>query len=136
MLEKIQQRAVSMISGLKGATYEEKLAELGLTTLEERRHQTDMLQTFEILRGFDNVDSATWFQRVDTSVRTTRSAADPLKLKAQPARLDIRRNFFSNRVIEPWNLVPTGSELKNARTVSFFKRAYRRHRMEMVGTAQ
>jgi len=134
VLERIQQRAVSMISGLKGATYEEKLAELGLTTLEERRHQADMLQTFKIMRGFDNVDSATWFQRVDTSVRTTRSAADPLNLRAQPARLDIRRNFFSNRVIEPWNLVP--SELKNARTVGFFKRAYRRHRMEMVGTAQ
>jgi hypothetical protein len=134
VLERIQQRAVSMISGLKGATYEEKLAELGLTTLEERRHQTDMLQTFKIMRGFDNVDSATWFQRVDTSVRTTRSAADPLNLRAQPARLDIRRNFFSNRVIEPWNLVP--SELKNARTVGYFKRAYKRHRMEMVGTAQ
>ncbi len=28
-----------------------------------------------------------------------------------------------DRVIEPWNLVP--SELKNARTVSFFKRAYK-----------
>jgi hypothetical protein len=93
-----------------------------------------MLQTFKIMRGFDNVDSATWFQRVDTSVRTTRSATDPLNLRAQPARLDIRRNFFSNRVIEPWNLVP--SELKNARTVGYFKRAYRRHRMEMVGTAQ
>ncbi len=45
-----------------------------------------------------------------------------------------RRNFFSKRVIGPWNLVP--SELKNARTVSFFKRAFKRHRMEMVGTAQ
>ena len=58
-LEKIQQRAVSMISGLKGATYEEKLKEIGLTTLEERRHQADMLQAFKIIRGFDKVDSST-----------------------------------------------------------------------------
>jgi hypothetical protein len=79
VLEKIQQRAVSIISGLKGATYEGKLAELGLTSLEERRRQTDMLQTFKILRGFDRVRSDTWFQRFDTSVRMTRSAADPLK---------------------------------------------------------
>jgi hypothetical protein len=57
-----------MISGLKGAAYGEKLAELSLTTLEERRHQTDMLQTLKILRGFDRVSSDTWFQRVDTSV--------------------------------------------------------------------
>ncbi len=99
-LEKIQQRAVSMISGLKGATYEEKLKEIGLTTLEERRHQADMLQAFKIIRGFDKVDSSTWFQRVDASIRTTRSAADPLNLRPQAARLETRRNFFSNRVVE------------------------------------
>jgi hypothetical protein len=46
--QKIKDKSIlySMISGLKGATYEEKLAELGLTSLDERRHQTDMLQTF------------------------------------------------------------------------------------------
>ncbi len=33
---------------------------VGLTTLEELRYQTDMLQTFKILRGFDRVDSDTW----------------------------------------------------------------------------
>jgi ribonuclease P/MRP protein subunit RPP40 len=50
VLEKIQPRAVSMVSGLKGESYEEKLKELGLSTLEERRHQADMLQTFKIVR--------------------------------------------------------------------------------------
>ncbi len=65
MLEKIQQRAEAMISGLKGNSYEERLRELGLTTLEERGHQADMVQTFKILRGFDKVKSDTWFQRVE-----------------------------------------------------------------------
>jgi hypothetical protein len=133
VLEKIQQRAVAAISGLKGTTYEEKLKELGLTTLEERRHQADMVQTFKILRGIDNVKSETWFQKVDTTGRLTRSAADPLNLKTQAARLEIRRNFFSNRAVDGWNLVP--SELKNARTVQYFKRAYRRHRAELVESA-
>jgi hypothetical protein len=133
VLEKIQQRAVAMISGLKGNSYEERLRELGLTTLEERRHQADMVQTFKILRGFDKVKSDTWFQRVETTGRVTRSAADPLNLRQQAARLEIRRNFFSNRVIEAWNEVP--SEIKNARTVQSFKRAYRAHRMETVGIA-
>ncbi len=133
VLEKIQQRAVAMISNLKGHSYEERLRELGLTTLEERRHQTDILQTFKILRGFDRVNSDTWFQRVDTTGRVTRSAADPLNLRQQAARLEVRRHFFSNRVIEGWNEVP--SEIKNARTVHSFKRAYRAHRMETVGLA-
>jgi ribonuclease P/MRP protein subunit RPP40 len=94
VLEKIQQRVVAMISGLKGQSYEERLRELGLTTLEKRRNQTDMEQTFKILRGFDRVNSDTWFQRVDTTGRVTRSAADPLNLRQQAARLEIRRHFF------------------------------------------
>jgi hypothetical protein len=32
VLEKVQEKALKMISGLKGATYEEKCAELGLKT--------------------------------------------------------------------------------------------------------
>jgi hypothetical protein len=72
-----------MVSGLKGTTYEEKLLELGLTTMEERRHQADMTQTFKIIHGIDNVSLDTWFRRVDSTVRTTRSCADPLNLKLQ-----------------------------------------------------
>jgi hypothetical protein len=63
----------------------------------------------------------------------TRSAADPLNLKPQPGRLEIRRHFFSNRAAEGWNLIP--SELKNDRTVHFFERTYRKHRAELVETA-
>lgn len=33
-LEKVQKHTVGMVSGLEGSTYEEKLRELGLTTLE------------------------------------------------------------------------------------------------------
>ena len=36
LLERVQIRAVKMIHGLQGNTYEEKLAELGLRTLEDR----------------------------------------------------------------------------------------------------
>jgi hypothetical protein len=111
-----------------------KRKELGLTiTLEERRHQADIAQTLKNLRRLDNVNSETWFQKVDTSVRMTRSAADPLNLKPQAARLEIRRHLFSNRVVEGWNLIP--SELRNARTVHFFKSVYRKHRAELVETA-
>ena len=76
-LEKIQKRAVNMVSGLKGTSYLEKLCELGMVTLEERRHQLDMLQTFKILNGFDRVKKDTWFTSAQTSGRDTRLTADP-----------------------------------------------------------
>jgi hypothetical protein len=60
-LEKVQRRAISMISGLRSQQYEEKLRELGLCSLDERRHQLDMTQTFKILKGVDNVNKSTWF---------------------------------------------------------------------------
>jgi ribonuclease P/MRP protein subunit RPP40 len=63
--KKVQKRAVNMISGLKATTCEEKLRELGLTTLEERRHQTDTVQLYKIITGKDMVNSEDWFQKVD-----------------------------------------------------------------------
>jgi ribonuclease P/MRP protein subunit RPP40 len=59
--EKVQRRAVRMISGLKATSYEEKLKELGISTLEKRRRYLDMLQTYKVMTGKDNVDRATWF---------------------------------------------------------------------------
>ncbi len=50
VLEKVQRRAVQMVSGLKAHTYEDRLKELGLTTLEEKRHQADMAQTYKIVK--------------------------------------------------------------------------------------
>ncbi len=40
-----------MMSALHGATYEEKLEELDMTMLEERRHRADVIQVFKILMG-------------------------------------------------------------------------------------
>jgi ribonuclease P/MRP protein subunit RPP40 len=50
-----------MVSGLKGNTYDERLKEVGLFTLEERRHQADMVQTYKIVTGKDTVNRENWF---------------------------------------------------------------------------
>ena len=41
-----------MISGLSGRNYEDKLKELRLESLENRRIYIEMLQTLKIIRGF------------------------------------------------------------------------------------
>ncbi|XP_023320170.1 uncharacterized protein LOC111695180 [Eurytemora carolleeae] len=111
---------VGMVSGLKGRNYQEKLKELGLQTLETRRRRFDMIQTFKILKGFDRVDSSLWFETVGNEPsRRTRQSAYHLNLVKRQARPEIRSNFFSIRVIEPWNRLPT--ELKESKTVKSFK---------------
>ena len=60
-LEKVQMKAVKMISGMASHDYKDRLAELGMETLEERRHRMDMAQVYKIVTGKDKVKSDTWF---------------------------------------------------------------------------
>ena len=60
MLEKIQRRATKLIPGLRDLTYEERLKECGLTTLDTRRLR-DQIEVFKILNGYENIDSNIFF---------------------------------------------------------------------------
>jgi hypothetical protein len=67
-LQKIQKRAIRMVSGLRSDIYDDKLRELGLTTLEERRHRLDMLKTYKILMREGEV--RIWFQTASNRRKT------------------------------------------------------------------
>ena len=118
-MENVQRRMVRQVSGLVSETYEGKLAELGLTTLVERRHQSDMHMTFKILKGIEEVPVSEFFTMAATGLRQTRRNAGHLNLQAAHGRLDLRANFFTVRVIDQWNRVP--EELKKMAKISEFK---------------
>ena len=80
-LEKVQQRAIKMISGLRASEYEDRLKELGLTTLEERRHQADMAMVYKVLTGTEQVDPTEWFNMAGEAARATQATADPLNIR-------------------------------------------------------
>ena len=122
LLENLQIRAVKMVTGLRGQTYEEKLKEVGLTSLVDRRIRADMIQVFKIVHGFDKVDSNIWFQFVDQRERNTRSSTDSLNLIQPVARTETRKQFFSHRVVNHWNSIPF--DLKRARNPKHFKELY------------
>ena len=50
-LERIQRRATKIIPELRDVSYEERLTECGLTTLESRRLRGDQIEVFKILNG-------------------------------------------------------------------------------------
>lgn len=123
MIEGVQKRVLRMVSGLNSTSYAEKLLEVNLQSLSDRRLKQDMCETFKILKGFTNVESRVWFEKMENAeFRTTRLSADPNNLKVKACRTEIRRNFFSYRVINKWNSLP--SDIKNSTNIKQFKRQY------------
>ena len=133
-IEAVQRRAIRVCHGIHG-TYEEKLKAVGLTTLCDRRQRGDMLETFKILNQIDDVDYHTWFSKVNENHQKTRQAVTisedgtlqgTMNLKKPKAKLEIRKNFFSCRVVDSWNDLP--DNVKNAEDVLQFKIRYDEHK--------
>ena len=131
-LEKVQQRAMTMVSGLQGRTYEERLQEVGMDSLEVRREHMDMTQVFKMLHGYDKVEVDKLFRKVNhTGAAVTRRAADDLNLERPRCRLDVRQNSFAVRVTEGWNKLD--SKTKRLSNVKSFKKALRTNPQEAGG---
>ncbi|CAM4582215.1 unnamed protein product [Caretta caretta] len=101
-LQRIQQRATKMIRGLEHMSYEERLRELGLFSLQKRRMRGDLIAAFNYLRGGSREDGS----RLFLVVEEYRISSNALKLQWGRFRLDIWKNFFTRRVVKHWNALP------------------------------
>ena len=116
---------VRAVSGLQGRTYEERLEELGMETLEKRRQYLDMVTTYKILKGIDDVDKVTWFRQVSAHrTHRTRATEGGQNIARETSKAELRRNFFSQRVAEKWNELPL--HVKNAPSTTVFKASLKR----------
>ena len=116
-LEKVQKRATKLLHYIKDRSYEERLAELKLYSLDQRRMRGDMIFTFKLLKGFVDVDVSNIF-----TLHTGSTRGHNLKLKSKTCKSEIRRQFFTNRIVTPWNNLP--SNIIESTTLEQFKRSY------------
>ena len=104
-----------MVKGFSKLDYEERLARLNLYKLERRRSRGDMIETFKIIKGLENINSEQFFIKSTTNLR-----GHNCKLFKKRANKICRQNFFSQRVVDPWNKLP--QSIVDSESVGVFKR--------------
>ena len=114
-LERIQRRATKMIPQLRDLSYESRILQCGLTTLETRRLRGDQIEVFKIVNGYEDVDR-NMFCKLKEGSRTRGHKAALVK---EQCRLDMRKYSFSQRVINERNKLP--DDCVNASSVNMFK---------------
>ena len=99
-IESVQRKFTKRLPGLRHFSYSERLHQLKLCSLETRRIHFDLILMYKIVHQIIDITFEKYF-----SYNTGSTRGHSLKLNVQYSRLDIRKYFFTNRVVRIWNFL-------------------------------
>ena len=115
-IESVQRHFTKCIIGTKNLDYKERLKFLGLPSLEFRRFRGDLIETYKICNEiYDPVTTSSLFD-FNTSDKTRTNG---LKITKRVTNSSKYQNFFTNRVTNHWNKLPT--HVVSAKSSNIFK---------------
>ncbi|KAJ7415950.1 hypothetical protein BTVI_36882 [Pitangus sulphuratus] len=115
LLEQVQRRAAKRIRGMEHLSYEERLRELMLFSLEKKRLQGDIIVAFQYLKRAYKKNGEKPF----TWACSDRTRLNGFKLRDSRFKLDVRKKFFTIRVVRLWNRLPR--EVMDVPSLEVFK---------------
>ena len=122
ILEGVQRRATKIVPELQNMSYEDRLVELKLYPLVDRRLRGDMIAVFKIVNGLTDC-SKDLISVNESAVYSTRSNNMQLHHPNRKiAKHKFRENFFTHRIVLPWNAL--SNHVISSKSVGEFKGRY------------
>ena len=75
----MQKTATRMVPELRDLSYEERLEEIGLPTLQERRKRGDLITMFKLVNNMEKIDREDLVVKVEEQERRTRGHNEEIK---------------------------------------------------------
>ena len=122
-IEKVQKFFTRQLPGMRHLNYTQRLQDLNLQSLEERRIYFDLLLAFKIIKGFVDISASDFFE-----FSASRTRGHIHKIQIKHSRLNTRKYFFTNRVAPIWNSLPV--HIVSCNTVYSFKNAMKNYNLK------
>ena len=114
-IEKVQKRATKLVIKFKGMSYPDRLLHLKLPTLKYRRLRGDMIEVFKITHNIYDPDASLKLAYHSGSI----TRGNKYKLSNHRFHYDLRKHYFSARIVNIWNSLP--NHVVDVNTVNLFK---------------
>ena len=115
-----------MIPELKELPYETRLHSLNFQTLEMRRIRGDLIEVFKIMDGFERLHWKLLF----TPAVYEGTRGHSMNLQKETVRLNVRKHFFIQRVINYWNALLQSTV--SANSINGFKDQLKIHLQHVI----